>query len=148
MRHVVEVAQPRHRLRDQTAGLGEHARETLALLHGRLDLVEAEIVGDLLGEVDDVVQRRGQLKDVFAVDRGDERAVEGVDHVVGDAVTLVLAGQDLARELPGLGVVAQQSLEQVRGPDDVSGGLLEQVEELTAARREHLGETCHSRHAA
>ncbi len=44
----------------------------LRLGHRRLDLVQAEVVGDLLGVVDDVVQRRRQPEDVLAVDRRDE----------------------------------------------------------------------------
>ena len=78
--------------------LQQHVREPLRLLHRRLDLVEAEVVGDLLGEVDDVVERRGERVDVLAVDRGDERLVEAPDDVVRDPVALLLADQDVARE--------------------------------------------------
>ena len=82
VRDVLEVAHPRHRLGDLAAGLQEDVRQPLRLLHRRLDPVEAEVVGDLLGEVDDVVERRGQLEDVLAVDRRDERLVEALDDVV------------------------------------------------------------------
>ena len=92
---VLEAAQPRHRLGDLAA---RTARSTcgqlLGLLHRRLDLVEAEEVGDLLDVVDDVVERGGERVDVLAVDRRDERLVQAVDDVVRDAVALLLADQD------------------------------------------------------
>ncbi len=75
----------------------EHPRQPDRLVHRRLDLVQPEVVGDLLGVVDDVVERRGQREDVLAVDRRDERVVEPVDDVVGDPVALVLAVEDLLR---------------------------------------------------
>ena len=118
----------------------QHLGQLLGLLHRRLDLVEPEVVGDLLGVVDDVVERGGQLVDVLAVDRGDERLVEALDDVVRDPVAVLLADQDVARELVALGEVAQHLLEQAGGAQDVAAGLLEQVEELAVARGEDAGE--------
>ena len=138
VRDVLEVAHPRHRLGDLAAGLHEDVREPLRLLHRRLDLVEAEVVGDLLGVVDDVVERGGELEDVLAVDRRDERLVQAVDDVVRDAVALLLAQQDLARQLLRLRVVAQHPVEQIGGAQDVGAGLLEEVEELAVAGGEDL----------
>src|SRR5215210_5408605 len=133
VRDVAEAAQARHRLGDLPRGRVQHASEILRLLHRRLDLVEAEVVRDLLGEVDDVVERGGQLVDVLAVDRRDERLVQPLDDVVGDPVAVLLADQDLARELVALRVRVQQLLEQRDRALDVPAGLLEQVEELTVA---------------
>ena len=48
------------RLVDLLGGADEHVGELDRLLHRRLDAVEAERVGDLLGVVDDVVERRRQ----------------------------------------------------------------------------------------
>ena len=79
--------------------LEQDVGQPLRLLHRRLDLVEAEVVGDLLGVVDDVVERGGQRVDVLAVDRGDEGLVEAPDDVVGDPVALLLADQDVAGEV-------------------------------------------------
>src|SRR3954454_5692761 len=56
VRHVLEVAQPRHGLGDLARGLEQDVRHPLRLLHRRLDLVEAEVVGDLVDQVDDVVE--------------------------------------------------------------------------------------------
>src|SRR5262249_19505725 len=119
-------------------GLGQYPCQLLRLLHRCLDLVEAEEVGDLFDVVDDVVQGGGELEDVLTVDRGDERVVGGVDHVVRDPVTLLLTYQYLAREVPPFGVVAQHLVEQIGGPDDVATGLFEQIEELPTAWREDL----------
>src|SRR3954471_20906157 len=130
VRHVAEVAQPRHRLGDLARGLHQHVGEPLRLLERRLDLVEAEVVGDLFRVVDDVVQGARQRVDVLAVDRRDEHLVEAADDVVRDAVALLLADQDVAGEGGVLGVAAQHLVEQVGGAQDVAGGLLEEVEEL------------------
>src|SRR4051794_14904499 len=130
VRHVAEVAQPRHRLRDLAGGLHEHVGEPLRLLEGRLDLVEPEVVGDLLRVIHDVVERRGERVDVLAVDRGDEHLVEAADDVVRDPVALLLADEDVAGERGILGVAAQHLVEQIGGTQDVARRFLEQVEEL------------------
>jgi hypothetical protein len=143
VRDVLERAQARHRLGDLPARLEQDVRQPLGLLHRGLDLVQAHVVGDLLGEVDDVVEPRGQLQDVLALDRSDERLIEALDDVVGDPVALLLADQDVPGELLALGEGAQHLVEQVRGADDVPRGLLEQVEELAVLGDEDLGKTRH-----
>ena len=125
--------------------LQQHVGQLLRLLHRRLDLVEAEEVGDLLDVVDDVVERGGQLVDVLAVDRGDERLVEPPDDVVRDPVAVLLADQDVAGQLAALGVVREQPLEQLGRAQDVAAGLLEEVEELAVAAG---GENVRQAHAA
>jgi hypothetical protein len=57
---------------------------------------------------------------------------------MGDPVALLLADQYLAREVAALGIVAEHLVEQIGGANDVAPGLLEEVEELTSARREDL----------
>jgi len=139
VRDVTEAAQSRHRLRDLPRSRVQHARQVLGLHHGRLDFVEPEIIRDLLREVDHVVERRGELVDVLAVDRRHERLVEALDDVVGDPVAVLLADQDVARQLITLGVLREQLLEQCRGPKDVPARLLEQIEELAIARGKDVG---------
>src|SRR4051812_682096 len=136
VRHVAEVAQLRHRLGDLARGLVEHVGELLRLLERRLDLVEAEVVGDLLRVVDDVVERGGERVYVLAVDRRDEQLVEAADDVVCDPVALLLADKDVAREVGVLGVAAQHLVEQVGCAQDVARRLLEQVEELAVSRHD------------
>jgi hypothetical protein len=60
----------------------------LGLLHRRLDAVEGELVGGLLGEVDDVVERAGQGVDVVGVEVRPPAAAlgEAVQDVVDDPV--------------------------------------------------------------
>ena len=74
-------------------------RLLLGLDHRRLDPVEREEVRDLLDPVDDVVEPGRERVDVLAVDRRDERLVEALDDVVRDPVALLLADDDVAREL-------------------------------------------------
>ena len=45
----------------------QHVREPDRLIHRGLDLVEAEIVGNLLGVIDDVVERGREREDVLVV---------------------------------------------------------------------------------
>src|SRR5919198_1287137 len=94
VRDGVERAQARHRLGDLARGLQQHVRQALRLLHRGLDLVEAEVVGDLVDEVDDVVQRADQVEDVLAVDRRDEGLIEVLVDVVRDPIALLLADDD------------------------------------------------------
>src|SRR3954454_15259690 len=140
---VGEGAQAGHRLLDLPRGLQEDVGQALGLLHRRLDLVQAEVVGHLLGQVDDVVQARGELDDVLALDRRDERLVEPVDDVVGDPVALVLAHEDVPGPLARLRVVAQHLVEQVGRADVVRSRLLEEVEELALLGGEDAREPGH-----
>ena len=89
VREVRDVAEVAHAAGSPSAtwrvASSRIVREPLRLLHRRLDAVEAEVVRGLLGQVDDVVERRAQLEDVLAVDRRDERLVQALaDDVVRD----------------------------------------------------------------
>ena len=91
------------------------------LLHRRLDVVQAEPVGGLLGVVDDVVERRGQRVAVGDVEgrpgwAGSTSPVQPVDDVVGDAVALLLAEHQLARQVGVLRVVGEQVAQQQARP--------------------------------
>ena len=100
---VPERAQARDRVVHLAAGLVQDPGELLRLVHRRLDAVQREVVGDLLDEVDDVVERGGEVEDVLSLDRRHERVVEALDDVVRDPVALLLADHDLARELAVVG---------------------------------------------
>ena len=110
----------------------EHVAHLGGLLHRRLDPEEAHVVGGLLGEVDDVVEGGGQLVAVDGVHRGAlaVAALEAVDDVVRDAVALVLAEDQLAREVGALGVVDEEVSQQERRALDVAPALLEEHEYL------------------
>jgi hypothetical protein len=140
---VLERPQARHRRRDGAAGIVEDRGEPLRLHHRRLDPVEAEEVGDLLGVVDDVVESGGERVDVLAVDRRDERLVEALDDVVGDPVAFVLAGEHIATEVAVVGPRLEHLLEEAGRLDDVRAGLLEEVEELALLRREEPAQLRH-----
>ena len=51
---------PRRLVATCSEAFDEHLGDLLRLLHRRLDAVERELVGGLLGEVDDVVERAGE----------------------------------------------------------------------------------------
>src|SRR3954451_12479856 len=140
VRDVFEAAQPRHRLGDLARGGVQHVSEVLPLRHRRLDLVEPEVVGDLLGVIDHVVERGRQRVDVLAVDRRDEGLVEPPDDVVGDPVPVLLADEDVAGELAALGERDEHVLERARGAQDVAAGLLEEIEDLPVTRGEDAEE--------
>ena len=68
-REVGAVAQPAQRRGDLLGARDEHVGDLLRLLHRRLDAVEHELVGGLLGVVDDVVERAGERVHVGGVER-------------------------------------------------------------------------------
>ena len=65
---VLAVAQPAQAVGHEVGGADEHLGHLLRLLHRRLDAVEPELVGGLLGVVDDVVERARQRVDVGGVE--------------------------------------------------------------------------------
>ena len=136
---VGAAAQPAQRARDLLGAADEQAGDLLRLLHRRLDAVEPELVGRLLGVVDDVVERARQRVHVGRVEPRAAAAVAGepVEDVVGDPVALLLAQQDLVRERRLLGVVRQQVAQQQRDALHVAARLLEQAEQLGVGLRLH-----------
>src|SRR3954466_1002319 len=143
VRQVLEGPQARHRLLDLARRLQQDVRHPLRLLHRGLDLVEAQVVGDLVDQVDDVVHVGRELEDVLAVDRRDERRVQLVMDVVGDPVALLLADHDVARDVGSLREVSEHLIEEVGAANDVLGRLLEQVEELPVAGAEDVTQPGH-----
>ena len=123
----------------------QDARQPDRLIHRRLDPVEPEEVGDLLDEVDDVIQRRREGDDVLAVERRHERRVQPLDDVVGDAVALLLADDDIAHRFAVVGPLLEHVLEQPRGAHAVAPRLLEEVEELAFLGREQTTQPAHGR---
>ena len=85
------------------------------------------------------------LQDVLAVDRRDERRVQPLVDVVGDPVALLLADDDVPREIRPVGVVGEHLIQQVGAAHDVGGRLLEEVEEDAVLAGEHLGQAGHAR---
>jgi hypothetical protein len=138
------VAQLPQALGDLVGGIHQHLGELLRLVHRRLDAVQPELVGRLLGVVDDVVEGARQRMDVGRVEVAVAAAALGepAEDLVGDAVALVLAVEHLAGELRPIGVLGEQVPQQARGVPDVAAGLLEQREELgllLRPRRRHGG---------
>ena len=118
--------------------------QALGLLHRRLDLVEAEVVGHLVDEVDDVVEVADEPQDVLAVDRRDERRVQPLVDVVRDPVALLLADHDVAREVGPVGIVGEHLIQEVGAAHDVGRGLLEEIEEDAVLAGEDLGQAGHA----
>jgi hypothetical protein len=73
-RAVLPGAQRGERPRHLLLRPDEHVAELERLLHRRLDAVEDELVGGLLGEVDDVVERGRQAVAGDGVERRARRA--------------------------------------------------------------------------
>ena len=77
--------------------LGDHGGLLDRVLGGRLDAVEEHHVDGRLDAVEDLVEGRGEIVDVLAVERRDEGLVEALDDVVHDLVADVLELDHLAR---------------------------------------------------
>ena len=101
-----------------------------------VDPVQDAGVGDLLDEVDDVVEAADELVDVLAVERRDEGVLELVPDVVADPVAALLEVAQLAGEPLALVVGAEELLEHPRAGEDVLGVLDEELEELLLAGNE------------
>ena len=85
------------------------------------------------------------LQDVLAVDRRDERRVQPLVDVVGDPVALLLADDDVARQVRPVGIVGEHLVEEVGAAHDVGRRLLEEIEEHAVLAGEHLGQAGHAR---
>ena len=85
------------------------------------------------------------LQDVLAVDRRDERRVQPLVDVVRDPVALLLADDDVAREVGPVGVVGEHLIQEVGAADDVGRRLLEEIEEDAVLAGEDLGQAGHER---
>src|SRR5205807_8986691 len=97
---------------------------------------DREAVGRLLHIVEDVVERRGQRVDVFAVEGRDEALIEGADDPAYDLVAgvffeleVVAAGDEPVKLGHHVEKLARRSA-------DNSGGLVEHVEELQLPRNQ------------
>ena len=100
-------AQAAQRLRDLLAGADQHLGELDRLLHRRLHAVEPQLRRDLLGVVDDVIERGRQGVAVAGVERRAHPPAPGqpVDDVVGDAIAFLLAHLQVLRERRALGIL-------------------------------------------
>ena len=88
--HAVEVLEPLERLLQQLAGALQALADLFGLVGDVADVVQIDLVGHLLGQVHDLVERMRQQEDVLLVDRGDERTVREPVNLVGYVVRLVL----------------------------------------------------------
>jgi hypothetical protein len=95
---------------DLRTGRDKHVGEFDRLLHRRLDPVEAELGGHLLGVVDDVIERGRERVAVSGVERRPHVAppVQPVDDVVGDAIALALACAEVLGQGGVLGKFGEQ----------------------------------------
>src|SRR5437867_513623 len=101
-----------------------------------LDPVDDQALGSRLDVVEDVVEPAGEIVDVLAIDRRDERRVEALDDLVGDLVGLMLDFLDRVGLGPRVGEVMHQLVQQGRTLDHVLRLLLEQVEEADFSRNQ------------
>ena len=109
-------------------GQDEHLRDRLGLLHRRLDAVAAELVGGLLGEVDDVVERDRERVHVGGVEVGAAALLgEAAEDLVGELVALLLARVDRAHLLRGVRHGGERVAQQ---PDSALGVDARALEEL------------------
>ena len=102
-----------HAGRHLRGGQNEDVGELLGGLQRRLDAVAAELVGRLLGVVDDVVERDGERVDVGRVEVGAAPALrEPLQDLVCDAIALVLVLADLLTEPAVVGEAVEQFAQQ------------------------------------
>ena len=127
---AVEALQLGERRRQVLGGADEDAALLDRLARRRLDAVELEQVGGLVHVVDDVVDARGELVDVLAVERGDVLRVQELDQVVRDRVALVLGLLHVRVRDRRVGILPEALLDAPPGLEGVRTGPREEVVEL------------------
>ena len=98
-RGVVEPVEALDGLVELDCGPQDDVCLVARVVRNRLHSVGVEMVGGVINEVADVVDRRGQPVDVVAVERRDERPVEEADDLARHVVAPVLERLDPADEL-------------------------------------------------
>ena len=146
---VLVLAQPAQAVGHDARGRHQHLGDVLRLLHRRLDAVGAELVGRLLGVVDDVVERDGERVHVDGLEVARAAAALGdpAEDLVRDPVAVVLEIEDLGGQLGPVGIGGEQVAQQARGRLDVAPRRLEEPEQLhlvTRLRRPHTGHRNHA----
>ena len=105
--------------------------DLLGLLHRRLDPVAAELVGGLLGEVDDVVERDRERVHVGRVQVGAPALLgQAAEDRVREPVALLLALVEPADLLLGVRHGGERVAQQRDAALGVGAGALEQLEQL------------------
>jgi DNA-binding winged helix-turn-helix (wHTH) protein len=121
--------QASQRLRNLLARAHEHLGEFDRLLHRRLNAIEPQLRGHLLGVVDDVIERRRERVAIAGVEGRAYAATPGqpVNDVVGDAIAFLLAHLQVLSQRGALGIVPQQIVQQKAAALQVTPGLFDQI---------------------
>ncbi len=82
----------------------------------RVQPIQPDQRGRRVDRVHHVVERRGQLVDVFAIERRDEGAIEPLDDLVRQEIALVLDFLDLVGLAPDRPVGGEHLLREVSAP--------------------------------
>ena len=127
------AAQMRHGL----LHLRRDLRQDLCLLphagQGLGDPMQDEQIGRGVGVVEDVIDVGGEVVDVFAIERRDERGRQRPHDAVGGLVSLVLALLDRGCAALRIVVGRDHLQQEFRRVDDVRRGAAEQLEEALLA---------------
>ncbi len=125
---ILVRVQAAQRADDLPSRADEHLGEFHRLLHRRLDAVETELGGGLLGVVDDVIHGRRQRIAVSGIERPAHAAapVQPVDDVVSDAIALALTRGQVFGQRRVLGELGQQLAQQFARVLDVAAGLFDE----------------------
>ncbi len=118
-------------LLELSAGGGKTGTKLLGGVGYRRRAVEVDLVGDLLRQVDDPVERVRQMKYVPRLYRSRERQVCEVVDLARDVVALVL---EVAKAFVRAGAVVERAAQLVKGKTDQSCLLFEQLVEARLAR--------------
>ena len=135
---AADIGEQRHRLEHELCRLHH---DLAHLLHLRLEafhLEQGDGLGGLVHLVDGIVERVDQILDVGAVERGDEGAAHGGQHLARDLVGLRFALEnDLAIMLDAVAAL-EQSVQRLGARDDNGGMPHEELEEPLLLRHQRL----------
>src|ERR671936_828966 len=128
---VLETFEPVDGVVEFFGAAKDDVRLFLRLRPDLLDAVTGDVACRLVDVVADVVDRAREVVDVVAVERRDERAVEQIDELARDTVSLVLEVLDLAQEIAVRRKLVDEATQELRDPDGVRRRVREEAEELT-----------------
>jgi len=130
------LAQQGHRFFQPGDALDNDTAQVFGALGGALlliDLVDEYGVRRRVNKVNDIVQAVGQMRDILAVKRSDEGAVQLLHNLVGDGIAAMLQPRYLRHpdlhHIPAL----QHLLQYPGGLDEITGAVFKQAEEILLA---------------
>src|SRR5712691_2980159 len=138
-------AHARHRLVHEHGAFLDGVAHRLHLRRERSHVEHHDGFRGLLHLIDGIVHRGDEVLDIAAIERGDEGAADGDEHVPGDVVGVLLAVHDDLVIVRNRVAAVEHRTQGIGAGDHALGMLREQVEEALLPRQQCLKPFRHAR---